>query len=184
MPTASPTPVPTPSPALVPTPTAPPVPTPTATPVPVAFTLTSPVFEDGTDIPKRHACDGDDISPQLDWAGAPPETAELVLIVDDPDAGGFVHWHLAAIPPAASGTLAEGAGDAEEHPDGQGRNHFGTLGWGGPCPPERHLYSFSLKALSEPSGLEDDTSVVEFRAALEGKVIAEAQLSGMYEIAR
>src|SRR5437867_3804634 len=56
------------------------------------FTLTSPEFGEGQSIPRRYACDGDDVSPPLAWSGSPGDTAAFVLVMDDPDASGFIHW--------------------------------------------------------------------------------------------
>jgi len=52
----------------------------------MAIQLTSEAFSDGTMIPKRFTCDGEDLSPPLSWSGLPTETVSLALICDDPDA--------------------------------------------------------------------------------------------------
>lgn len=140
--------------------------------------LTSPAFDEGGAIPREHTCDGDDRSPPLTWDGAPEGTAAFALIVEDPDAGGFIHWVLIDIP-----------GDTADLPDGEadsigtpGRNDFGRAGWGGPCPPSgEHRYRFTLYALSEELSLPGTTDAASVRAALEGRVLAEAQLTGVYE---
>jgi Raf kinase inhibitor-like YbhB/YbcL family protein len=66
----------------------------------VAFRLTIAAFPDGQTIPVLHTCDGGDLSPALEWSGAPPAAKSFVLIVDDPDAPGGVwnHWILFDIP--------------------------------------------------------------------------------------
>jgi phosphatidylethanolamine-binding protein (PEBP) family uncharacterized protein len=64
----------------------------------VSFTLTSPTIHAGAEIPVEHTCDGGDSAPDLSWAGTPAGTAELLLLMDDPDAHGFVHWLVAGIP--------------------------------------------------------------------------------------
>lgn len=70
--------------------------------------LTSTAFENGEAIPRRHTCDGDDISPPLAWSGQPPESQSLALVVDaDAPGGTFTHWLAWGIDPAAGG-LAEG----------------------------------------------------------------------------
>jgi Raf kinase inhibitor-like YbhB/YbcL family protein len=145
------------------------------------FGLTSPAFADGAEIPERHGCAGEDVSPRLDWSGAPAEAAELVLVVDDPDARGFLHWLLTGIPAAPAGSVPEGRGDPEVDPEGQGRNSFGRMGWGGPCPPRRHTYVFTLSALSQPIDVRPDASIEDVRRAMDGLVIAEARLTGTYE---
>lgn len=145
------------------------------------FTLTSPAFSDGGAIPLQYGCSGSDVSPPLDWSGAPPGTQELVLIVTDPDANGFLHWLLTDIAPQTSGRLAEGAGDAARFPDGQAVNDFGRRGYGGPCPPKRHAYQFTLYALSRP--LDGNTPLTEIavKAAMADRLLAETRLEGSYK---
>jgi len=82
----------------------------------MALTLTSPAFQPNGAIPKKHTCDGDDVSPPLAWTGVPPAAKSLVLIVDDPDAPDpkapkttWVHWVVYDIPPAQT-SLPEGVG--------------------------------------------------------------------------
>ena len=143
----------------------------------MAFELTSPAFEADAEIPQKHSCDGEDVSPPLEWAGAPDDTAALALIVDDPDARGFIHWVLADIPGDQTG-LPEGEGDSIGIP---GRNDFGRTGWGGPCPPRgEHRYTFTLHALSAPLQLAGTVDADAVRSALEGKVLDEATLTGVY----
>ena len=101
------------------------------------FALTSTAFEPGGAIPKRFTCDGEDGSPDLAWTGAPDGTGALVLIVDDPDARGWVHWIVLDMAGTSTGALARGVGVSPDAP-AQGRNDFGRIGWGGPCPPSGH----------------------------------------------
>jgi Raf kinase inhibitor-like YbhB/YbcL family protein len=63
--------------------------------------LTSPAFEHGRSIPRKHTCEGEDVSPPLAWSGVPQGTASLALVVDDPDAPGgtFTHWRAWGIDP-------------------------------------------------------------------------------------
>jgi Raf kinase inhibitor-like YbhB/YbcL family protein len=116
-----------------------------------ALELTSPAFEPGGVIPDQYTCRGGDISPPLEWANLPAGVVELALVVRDPDAGGFVHWVVAGLSPAAGG-LPEG-----QVPEGavEAANDFGRVGWAGPCPPSgTHRYELHLLALSEPPALE------------------------------
>ena len=85
------------------------------------FALSSEAFTRGGEIPRRHTCDGDDVSPPLAWSDPPPGTRALALIVDDPDAptGAFTHWLAWNIDP-----LARGLGEGESAP-ADGRNDFG-----------------------------------------------------------
>lgn len=102
--------------------------------------LTSDAFEDGGTIPRRHTCDGEDVSPPLAWEGAPDWTESLALVVHDPDAprGDWVHWVIYDIPGRFDG-LPEHVGTSKRLDDlgqaAQGKNDFGRMGWGGPCPP-------------------------------------------------
>ena len=143
--------------------------------------LTSPAFEEGGPIPLLHTCDGEDVSPPLAWDEVPDGTAAFVLVTDDPDAGGFLHWLLTDIPGDAR-ELPEGAGDAIGMP---GRNDFGRTGWGGPCPPSgQHRYIFTLYALSEPITVDGDASADQVREAIAHRVVGEARLTGVYERSR
>ena len=72
------------------------------------FMLTSIEFADGAAIPRRFACDGQDMSPPLAWAGLPAGTEALALVMDDPDAGGFVHWVVYNVAAAGSSGLPAG----------------------------------------------------------------------------
>ncbi len=144
------------------------------------FVLRSDAFEGGEPIPARHSCEGEDISPALAWTEPPESTQSLALVVDDPDAPGgtFTHW-LAWRLDAASGGLREG-----EKPAGEGRNDFGRSGYGGPCPPPGHgphRYSFRLQALDGELDLPAGASKRDLESALEGRVLAVAELVGTYE---
>jgi Raf kinase inhibitor-like YbhB/YbcL family protein len=136
--------------------------------------LTSGSFEDGGSIPSRYTCDGADVSPPLAWDAVPEGSAAFALIVDDPDARGFVHWVLSDIPGDAR-ELPEGEGDTIGMP---GPNDFGRTGWGGPCPPSgEHRYVFTLYALSEPIGEAAGADAVREAA---GAALATATLTGVY----
>ena len=144
------------------------------------FRLTSTAFDDGGSIPRQFTCDGEDVSPDLSWEGAPADTAAFALIVDDPDARGFVHWVAYNLTPSASGGLAEGVSTSPDAPQ-QGTNGFGRVGWGGPCPPSgEHRYVFRLLALDAPLEVGGAPRASEVLEAAEGHVLAEAQLSGSY----
>ncbi len=143
------------------------------------FVLTSPSFEDGGPIPSQHTCDGQDVSPALSWYGAPEETQSFALIVDDPNARGFIHWVAVNIPGGASGELHESI-----HPDAdplQGRNDFGRTGYGGPCPPSGvHNYRFTLYALSEDLAFGVTPTEPDVQRAMDGRILAQATLTGTY----
>ena len=139
------------------------------------LTVTSSAFDEGGSIPSRHTCDAEDVSPPLAWSGAPSGTAAFAVIVDDPDANGWIHWLGADLPADATG-LQEGSPAATE-----GLNDFGRAGWGGPCPPSgTHRYAFEVFALSEPVGLAEGFDVDALRDAMQGKVLASGRLTGTY----
>jgi len=151
------------------------------TPMP-AFTLTSTAFEPRTDIPARYTCEGADVSPPLAWSGAPDGTASLVLMVHDPDARGFTHWLAYEIPGGPSGTLPEAVAPDAPTPK-QGRNDFGKVGYGGPCPPAgtgTHHYVFGLWALDRSLGLAQGVKPPAVEAAMNGHILATTELVGLY----
>jgi len=142
--------------------------------------LISTAFAPGGRIPRRHTCEGEDVSPPLTWSGLPEDTRSLALIVDDPDApvGTFTHWLAWGIEPDRTG-LGEG-----ERPPREGRNDFGAPGYRGPCPPPGHgphRYVFRLLALGAQLDLAPGAGRRDLERALEGRVLGEAQLVGVYE---
>jgi Raf kinase inhibitor-like YbhB/YbcL family protein len=145
------------------------------------FSLTSSAFEAGGSIPRRFTCDGRDVSPELAWSGAPAGTAALVLLVDDPDARGFVHWTVLDLAGAPDGHLPEDVSPSAARPD-QGRNDFGRRGWGGPCPPSgTHRYTFTLYAIGSPLELAGTPDGGAVRKALSrAKVLDKAVLQAHY----
>jgi Raf kinase inhibitor-like YbhB/YbcL family protein len=144
------------------------------------FTLTSPAFAEGGTIPRQHTCDGPDTSPGLSWSDAPAAVRSLALVMDDPDAGGFVHWVMFNLGAESAGSLPAGITPAFERAP-QGRNSFGRIGYGGPCPPSgTHRYVFrllALDALLQPGG---DMRASDVLAAAQGHVLGEARLTGTY----
>jgi Raf kinase inhibitor-like YbhB/YbcL family protein len=144
------------------------------------FTLTSAAFGEGEAIPREFTCDGANVSPALSWSGVPAGTAALVLVVDDPDARGFVHWLVLDLP-GRDGDLPKGVDPAATSPQ-QGRNGFGQPGWGGPCPPSgTHHYDFTLTALDAPLGLPDHPTEGAVKDAISGRsTLGTATLTGTY----
>lgn len=155
----------------------------------MSLTITSAAFEPGGEVPRRHTCEGEDLSPALAWSGVPAGTASLALVVDDPDAPDperprrtWVHWVLYDLPPDSTG-LAEGAGTGGPRPAGarDGTNDWKRPGWGGPCPPiGRHRYFFKLYALDRRLGDLGRPTKAELEQAMEGRVLARAELMGTY----
>jgi len=153
----------------------------------MTFDLTSSAFGAGATIPRRHTCDGEDVSPPLAWEGAPSSTAAFALVVHDPDApaGDWVHWVLYDLPGHAS-ELPEDVGDAERLDNLgeaiQGRNDFGKIGWGGPCPPrgKPHRYVFTLYALDARLGLEPGARRGDVERAVKSHALGRAEVLGTY----
>lgn len=146
--------------------------------MPDSLSVTSAAFTDGDVIPAEHTCDGADSSPPLAWSGAPDGTAAYAVVVDDPDARGFIHWMVADLP-AEQTSLDEGASGRSAGTEG--RNDFGRTGYGGPCPPSgSHRYIVTVHALSEPLGLGTGFSADELRAAMRDRVLASGRLGGTY----
>lgn len=145
------------------------------------LTLTSPAFADHDFIPVRYTCDGENVSPPLEWSDVPEGTAELVLLLEDLDGpgGSQVYWLLFGIDPSRGG-LEEGKVPPEAI---GGKNDYGRTDWAGPCPPisRPHRFAFTLFALAEASGLaEGATPRRDLPYALSGKVLARAELNGKY----
>jgi hypothetical protein len=146
--------------------------------------LTSTSFQ-GSQIPARYTCDGAGDSPQLAWSAPPAGTASFALIVTDPDAPGrtFVHWVLYDLP-AETRTLPDGLPAQGEVAGGgrQGRNDFGNLGYGGPCPPGHspHRYVFTLYALDAKLNLPAGATRAQVEAAMKGHTLASGQLVALY----
>jgi hypothetical protein len=153
----------------------------------MSLSISSSAFKHNGAIPKRHTCEGKDISPPLAWSGIPAGTKSLALIVDDPDAPDpaapkmtWVHWLLYNLPVTSDG-VPEGV---QTLPSGtlEGRNDWKRTGYGGPCPPiGRHRYFHKLYALdiALPDLKQPDKAALE--QAMRGHVLAEAQLIGTYQ---
>ena len=156
----------------------------------MAMRLTSTAFDEGGLIPPLYTCDDQDISPPLEWEEPPAETQSFAMICDDPDAPGrtWVHWVMYNIPldsrSLAAGLPAGTPGDAVL-PDGtqQGQNSWPRTGYGGPCPPSgTHRYIFNLYALDITLDLAPAaTDKTALLSAMEGHVLAEIALTGLYE---
>jgi Raf kinase inhibitor-like YbhB/YbcL family protein len=152
----------------------------------MALTISSPAFQEQGRIPAKYTCDGEDVSPPLTWGEVPEGTQSFALIMDDQDAPGgmFTHWALFNLPannhelPEAvpiQGQLANGAL--------QGKNGFGEIGYGGPCPPPGHLhrYQFTVYALDQPLNLKAGASKKQVIDAMRGHTLAQGQLIGTYQ---
>jgi Raf kinase inhibitor-like YbhB/YbcL family protein len=147
--------------------------------------LTSPAFREGGTIPKVHTCDGTDLSPRLEWKGAPDGAKCFALICDDPDAprGTWVHWVLYNLP-SSTHALPEGVSAEKGLPAGarKGVNDFGKTAYGGPCPPKGkpHRYIFKLYALDSALDLKEGATKQQLVEAMKGHILADGQLMGTY----
>jgi len=148
--------------------------------------VTSTAFSEGKPIPEKYTCDSKNVSPPLQWNGAPEATKRLVLIADDPDApvGTWVHWVLYDIPATVS-ALPEDLPKGQYTAQGakQGLNDFRHLGYGGPCPPpgKPHRYFFKLYAVDSVLNLQPGLRKQDVERAMEKHVLAEGRLMGTYQ---
>ncbi len=157
--------------------------------VPPSLRLASAAFADGAALPSRQAAPGvgENLSPPLTWSGLPEGTAELALVVQDPDAPlpkGIVHCIATGIPPALDG-LAEGALAPGRLPSTVtlGRGSFGKVGYQGARPilgHGAHRYVFQLFALSRPLAVASP-DLRALLAAMDGHVLARGHLVGTYQ---
>ncbi len=151
----------------------------------MAFAIASSDFQAGKAIPQDYTCSGKDVSPALSWDNPPSGTLAFALICDDPDAPGgtWVHWVIYNIPASAKG-LPRSVKTAKELPDGslQGKNDFGKIGYGGPCPPKGrpHRYFFTVYALSRKLPLAAGAAKKDVLVAMQGSILGKAELVGTY----
>jgi hypothetical protein len=177
-----------------------PAPQNTAQPTPTASTNASPdatpalkrdmklmskAFADGALIPEKYGCDGENVSPPLNWEGVPDKARTLALFVADPDTpdGRFTQWVLFNLP-ASMRELPENVAPEKQvlGSAGQGTNSFKKIGYGGPCPPSgAHRYFFKLYALDGELALDEHATREDLLNAMQGHILAQGSLSGKYE---
>ncbi|MFH1127880.1 MAG: YbhB/YbcL family Raf kinase inhibitor-like protein [Candidatus Omnitrophota bacterium] len=143
----------------------------------VGMKILSPEFENNGFIPEKFTCQGEDVSPALIIEDIPKEAKSLALIIDDPDApmGTWVHWVIFDIPLVNR---------IEENsiPGKQGRNNAGSKDYGGPCPPSgTHRYFFKMYALDKILNLTEGIVKQELEKAMEGHILGQAELIGLYK---
>jgi Raf kinase inhibitor-like YbhB/YbcL family protein len=146
--------------------------------------LTSTAFKEGESISRVYTCDGVNISPPLEWSGVPKTAKTIAIVADDPDAPGgtWVHWVLYNLPADNIG-LVENVPATENLKAGgfQGKNDFGKVGFGGPCPPSgTHRYFFRIYALDSELPLKAGATKAELTKAMEGHTVLQGQLMGTY----
>ncbi|WP_408097156.1 YbhB/YbcL family Raf kinase inhibitor-like protein [Peredibacter sp. HCB2-198] len=123
------------------------------------FTLKTTSFDPKKPLPNKQVfngfgCTGENISPALEWSGAPKGTKSFAITVYDPDAptgSGWWHWTVVNIPASVT-KIEEGASNNQKLPEGavEGRTDYGKPGFGGACPPpgdKPHRYIFTVYAL-------------------------------------
>jgi len=147
--------------------------------------ITSSAFAEGGMVPPKYTCDGQDMSPPLEWDAVPDGTKSIALISDDPDApmGTWVHWVLFNLP-AETRKLEENIPPDKTLPNGarQGVNDSSRVGYGGPCPPSgTHRYFFKIYALDTKLDLAAGARKRELLKAMEGHILGQGQLIGKYK---
>ena len=141
------------------------------------FSLSSPDFEEGGEIPKRCGYKHGNMRPEINFDNFPENANAIGIIMDDPDAMGavgkvWVHWLKC---------LSAVNDEEDTLPALIGKNDFGELGYGGPAPPDkRHTYIFKVYALDTMPDLEQGYSKQELEDAMKGHIIAEAKLTGTF----
>lgn len=147
--------------------------------------ITSPAFGHNQSIPSKYTCDGENVNPPLSFHDVPQETKSLVLLMEDPDVphnlradGMWDHWVVYNIDPTVT-AIEEG-----KTPEGSvGLNTSGGAAYQGACPPNgQHRYFFKLYALDTVLDFDDASKVTKVLVenALEGHVLAKAELIGVY----
>jgi Raf kinase inhibitor-like YbhB/YbcL family protein len=152
----------------------------------VTIQMTSPVFKEGETIPEKYTCEGDDLSPPLAWSQLPEQTKSVALVCEDPDAprGMWVHWVFYGLPPDSTSLPEAVPADTVLTTQAkQGKNSWGRIGYGGPCPPPgpAHRYFFKLYALDIETTLPQGATRKDLLQAMEGHIVAEGQLMGRYK---
>jgi len=143
-------------------------------------------FNQNEIIPTKYTCDGENISPGLKFLRVSDRAKTFALIVDDPDAPGgtFVHWVVYNMP-AHKFEIEENFPKEEKLTDGtlQGKNDFGKIGYGGPCPPSGHPHRYRFKAygVDKYLDLQAGATKAELKSAMQGSIVDEAELIGMYK---
>ena len=151
------------------------------------FSISSPDFEEGEEIPKNCGYKHGNEQPGIGITNPPADTRCLALIMDDPDAMGavgkvWVHWlYFTNLKfPAPSEKIQRREGIYYENAI-NGKTDFDEIGYGGPAPPDkRHTYVFKAYALDIVLDLKEGYSKQELEDAMKGHIIAEAKLTGTY----
>ena len=144
----------------------------------IALTVTSPDFTQNGMIPSKFTCEGENSSPALHIGGLPAGTRSIAIICHDPDAplkGGFTHWVAFNIDPVAFIPAKFNGGI-------QAMNGASKAGYMGPCPPSgTHHYHFMVYALDSKLDLPASSGKEQLEKALQGHVLAQGELVGLYK---
>jgi Raf kinase inhibitor-like YbhB/YbcL family protein len=149
------------------------------------FQLNSPAFPSGGEIPPKFTCEGENISPPLQWTGAPLATKSFALLEEDPDVPDphapkmiWVHWIAYNIP---SSNTSLGEGMPLPHGAAFGLNDWKKEEYGGPCPPiGRHRYFHKLYALDTVLNLHRATKSA-LLSSMKAHILGTAELIGTYQ---
>lgn len=150
------------------------------------FKLESAAFKHGKEIPKKHTCEGEDVSPALNWSGAPQKTVSYALIMDDPDAPvaePWVHWIVYNIPATVQG-LPEDFAKNKSYGVKFGITNNDNTAFHGSCPPKghgKHHYHFKLYALDTMLNLPEGITKNKLLQAMQDHIVGQAELIGIYE---
>jgi len=143
--------------------------------------ITSSAFENNANIPPKYTCDGENISPALQFSDVPMGAQSLAFILHDPDApvaGGFTHWVIFNIDPATKEITENNAPTNAI----QGQNSAGQAKYTSPCPPSgTHHYEFRIYALDEKLNLDSSAKKADVEKAMEGHILDETSLVGLYQ---
>lgn len=147
--------------------------------------LRSSAFADGSAVPRDFSCEGEDISPPLEWNDVPAATKSFALLCEDPDAPGGTWHHWAAYDIAGTQTSlpADAGRNAQKLGFKQAVNDFQKPGYGGPCPPpgSPHHYHFRLLALSVARlSVGEGSSCNRVASEARNHSLAEATLVGIF----
>jgi Raf kinase inhibitor-like YbhB/YbcL family protein len=148
----------------------------------MVFELRSPAFVMDGPIPVGYTCNGEDVSPPLEWGDPPEGTQSFVMVMKDISAGNLVHWVLFNLPPDTR-SLPEGVPKKGTLSDGskQGTNNALKVGYFGPCPlPGPNRYRFRLFAIDTMLDLEDGVMVIPVKEAMRGHILGETELIGEF----
>ena len=149
-----------------------------------ALEIKSSTFGNAKSMSDKYTCDGADVSPPLEWKNAPPTTKAFAVICETPDApaGNWVQWLIYDIP-ADITKLPESVAKKDQLESGarQGKNDFDQIGYAGPClPAGEHRFFFRVYALDRPTGLKAGATKDQLQQAMQGHILAEGALMGVY----